>query len=309
MVRTRRETERPVQRAKGPLWRRKPWYRRGGPWVSLLAAAAAGVVGAVIIVGGNGTPSPGRPYVGGDLHSLIVDPTDPSRLFVGGHGGVAVSTDQAKTWRTIGTLNGADAMGWAFTDEAILVGGHPGLFVSTDDGRTFAQENEGLPATDIHALGAGEGIIYAASPQAGVFASTDGGDSWQMRTRGAGQTFMGPLLVDPRDAQRLLAPDMQAGGIAESTDGGRTWRSLGGMPGAMWLTWDANDTDHVIASGAGQAVETTDGGATWRQIEVPTGALALEMDPASGRLYAAVHEGTEAVVWVSTDGGATWRRP
>jgi photosystem II stability/assembly factor-like uncharacterized protein len=77
----------------------------------------------------------------------------------------------------------------------------------------------------------------------------------------------------------------------------------------MWLTWDPGDTNHVIASGAGQAVETTDGGATWHQIDVPTGALAVEMDPTlRGRLYAAVHEGTSAVVWVSTNGGTTWRR-
>jgi hypothetical protein len=307
MVRTRQETEKRAQRAKGPRWRRKPWYQRPTPWAFVLALA--GVVGTFLLVGGDDGSSPNRPYVGGDLHSLVVDPTDGSRLFVGGHDGVAASLDQGRTWRQVATLKGADAMGWAFTDQAVMVGGHPGLFVSTDGGRTFAQDNEGLPATDVHALGAGEEIIYAASPAAGVFASTDGGRSWEMRTDRAGQTFMGPILVDPQDPQRLLAPDMQAGGIAESTDGGRTWRSLGGMPGAMWLTWDANDTDHVIASGAGQAVETTDGGATWQQIEVPTGALAVEMDPTRGRLYAAVHEGMEAVVWVSTDGGVTWRKP
>jgi len=304
----RHEAERQRSAPKGPRWRRKPWYRRGQAWNWIISAVAAGGLTVFLMRVGDGPSSPTRPYVGGDLHSLVADPADASRLFVGGHGGVAVSTDDGATWRQITTLDGADAMGWAFTDEAILVGGHPGLFVSRDGGRTFAQENEGLPATDIHGLGAGEGVIYGASPAAGLLASTDGGESWEIRSEEAGRSFMGPILVDPEDPKRLLAPDMQVG-VVESTNGGRSWRVLGGMPGAMWLTWDPQDTEHVIASGAGQAVETTDAGKTWTQIEVPTGAMAVELQPTgSGTLYAAVHEGTEAVVWLSGDGGATWKK-
>lgn len=273
-----------------------------------MSALVAGSLTVFLMRSGGEPTSPTHPYVGGDLHSLVADPAHTSRLFVGGHDGVAVSTDDGAAWRQITTLDGADAMGWAFTDDAIMVGGHPGLFVSRDDGRTFGQENAGLPATDIHALGAGEGLIYGASPAAGVFASTDGGESWEIRSDEAGRSFMGPILVDPSDPERLLAPDMQAG-VVESTDGGRRWRVLGGMPGAMWLTWDPQRTEHVIASGAGQAVETTDAGKTWTQINVPTGAMAVEIHPtSSGTLYAAVHNGTEAVVWVSADGGTTWKK-
>lgn len=285
-------------------------HRSRGTLVAWLAAVGLGVVATIVLTRPDtGTSSPGRPFVGGDLHSLVMAPAPTSRLYVGGHEGVAASVDGGRTWRQVESLEGADAMGWAFTDEAVLVGGHPGLFVSEDGGRTFRQDNDALPATDIHALGSGAGVIYAASPQLGVFASTDGGASWEVRTDQVGQGFMGSILVDPRDPDHLIAPDMQAGAV-ESSDGGGSWGVLGGVPGAMWVSWDPADTDRILVSGLGQAAQTQDGGRTWAQVPVPEGASVVEIDPDDpDTLYAAVHEAADAVVWTSRDGGSTWSMP
>jgi photosystem II stability/assembly factor-like uncharacterized protein len=274
-----------------------------------LAIVGIAVALTVFLTSDDGSPPSVRPFVGGDLHSLAIAPSASERLYVGGHEGVAVSTDDGRTWRQIESLAGADAMGWAFTEDRVLVGGHPGLFVSADGGRTFRQENDGLPATDIHALGAGPGVIYVASPQLGVFASTDGGFSWEMRTDQVGQGFMGTILVDPENPDRLIAPDMRAGAV-ESKDGGRSWRVLGGVEDAMWVSWDARDTDNIIVSGMGRAALTRDGGRSWKPLSVPAGVSAVEVsavDP--NTFFAAVLEGTEAVVWVSLDAGGTWNRP
>lgn len=296
------------KRPKGPRYRRPPWYRWPGPWIALAVALAAGMVLLLSPIGDGGGGSGTEPYVGGDLHSLAVDPAT-GRLYVGGHGGVAVSTDGGSTWRQIDSLDGADAMGWAFTGERVLVGGHPGISASTDGGSIFEQRNQGLPATDIHALGGDEGILYAGSPQVGILTSEDGGETWDVVTDQAGQSFMGRILVDPEDPTHLMAPDM-ASGAAESTDGGRTWSALGGVSGAMWVSWDPADTDHVTVSAIGQAAESTDGGATWQQLQVPEGASIVEIDPEDpARLYAGVHEGENALVWTSTDGGRSWKMP
>lgn len=249
------------------------------------------------------------PVVGGDLHSLVADPATPDRAFVGGHGGVAVSTDGGQMWRQVPTLEGADAMGWAYAGDRIIVGGHPGLFVSEDDGRTFERRNDGLPSTDIHALGSSPdgSILYAASPAVGVFVSEDGGQSWEVRSDDAGQSFMGRILVDPDNRDRVVAPDMQ-GGAVESTDGGRTWRSLGGAPGTMWVSWDPGDIAHLVVSGTRETLESRDGGATWEPLEVPDGVMVVEI--VAGRpdtLLAAAHSGNNAVISVSTDGGRNWK--
>jgi photosystem II stability/assembly factor-like uncharacterized protein len=313
MAKTQARTKPKGGRRQGP--RKKPpppWYRRPETrtWAAVLGLAV--VAAATLYLTRDRPPeqsSSSLPVTGGDLHSLVVDPVRSARLFVGGHEAVAVSEDGGKTWEPIPSLENADAMGWAFTDQLILVGGHPGISVSTDGGKTFEPRNDGLPLTDIHALGAGEDVIYAGSPAAGVLASTDQGASWEIRSEEAGRAFMGRILVDPQDHDHLVAPDMQAGAAA-STDGGRSWNALGGVQGAMWVTWDPNDTDHIIVTSTGAAAESTDGGDTWHDLDIPEDASIVEMNPDDPNLlYAAVLDAPEVVVYVSRDGGETWRRP
>lgn len=315
MVKTRRRppsSEKQARPRRKPNFRKKPppWHQRY-PWLPW--ALGLGVVAIVIIALGSGrrdAPAPGesvsRPTVGADLHSLAVDPNDPDTIYVGSHQGVSVSSDRGATWEVVESLEGADAMGWAFTDNAILVGGHPGLMVSTDGGETFEPRNDELPSTDVHALGAGKNVIYAGVAGAGTLASTDGGTDWETRSEEVGGALMGRIVVDPTDDEHVLAPDMGRG-VMESSDGGRSWRSLGGVPAAMWVTWDGSDPDHIIATTQGAAAETTDGGDTWNELQIPEGASIVEFSPDDPKiLYAAVLQDPNARVFVSRDGGQQW---
>ncbi len=269
------------------------------------------IFGAALVMsrdgGTPGSPSTGA-VVGGDLHSLVVDPTNPERLFVGGHQAVSTSSDGGRTWEAVSSLANADAMGWAFSTEAVYVSGHPGLSRSTDGGRTFHRHNQGLPDTDLHAFGAGAGILYGASPGAGVFASADGGQTWQVRSKEAGQSFFGRMVVDPADADHVVAADARAG-VVESSDGGRTWRRLGASPAAAWLSAAGAGLESLVASGARGAARSDDGGRTWTPLQLPEGATLVEAAPTPGLLYAAGHEEDSAVIWASRDGGRTWARP
>ena len=268
-----------------------------------MAATAIALV--IVLAGGGGGGS--SLFVGGDLHSLAADPSDASHLFVGGHEGVAATTDGGRTWAQMRGLQGADAMGWAFMGRTVFVAGHPGLFRSDDAGRTFRKVNEQLPASDIHAVGGSGDNLYLASPAVGVAASTDGGKHWELRSS-EGRGFMGRILVDQTHAGRLLATDMQAG-VVESVDGGRTWQPLGAGGMGMWLTAVGGQPEHLIVSGMGGASETSDGGRTWHDLSVPAGATVIEASPADATtLFAAGLSGSNAVVWASKDGGRTWHR-
>ena len=102
---------------------------------------------------------------------------------------------------------------------------------------------------------------------------------------------------------------MQAGAV-QSSDGGRSWSVLGGVPGAMWVSWDPADTDRIVVSAMGQSALTRDAGRTWARLPVPDAASVVEIDANDpDTLYAGVLEGTEAVVWISRDGAATWTVP
>ena len=282
--------------------RRRRWARWGG------AVAAALLLGAgvtfLVTRGGDASRSAlSAAVVGGDLHSVAVV---GDALYVGGHAGVGVSRDGGRQWQQVDTLEGADPMGWAVTSDTVLVGGHPGLFRSTDNGTTFARVTGAGAVPDAHALGGAGTTFYLGSPQAGLMVSTDGGRSWQVRNAQAGRSFMGSILVDPKDPQRLIAPDMSAG-LTVSGDGGRTWKPLtGSPPGAMSAAWNPADTRQLIAVGSNGGARSSDGGTTWQQLNVPTGVSAVTYDEAGTVLYAAALDGERARTYRSTDGGATW---
>jgi photosystem II stability/assembly factor-like uncharacterized protein len=300
--------QRRLRPAPHPLARKRPSPKARRP-VGLLIGAAVIAVGAMVLwMNRSDAPTSGSaPFVGGDLHSFVAVPGADPVLFAGGHEAVSVSTDDGRTWSAVESLQDADAMGWAFLDGSIWVGGHPGLEISTDGGQSFQPRNDGLPATDIHALGGSDSVLYAASPAAGFLASTDEGATWEIRNPGVGQSFMGAILVDPSDPDRVVAPDMSAGAV-ETTDGGRTWRVLGGVAGAMWISWDPADTERIIVSATGVATLTEDGGATWSSLEVPTDVSIVQIEPDDPNTWYAAAWSQDGTVDVSTstDGGETW---
>lgn len=288
--------------------RRRSFYARNRNKVFLgaLALVALGVF--LLNRGGSEEGSASATaFTGGDFHSLVADPSKPGRIYAGGHQAVALSVNGGRTWEEVESLEGADAMGWGFTETAVFLAGHPGLNVSKDGGQAFGQANQGLPATDLHSFGAAGEVLYAGSP-AGLLASTDGGASWQVRNRSASQSYMGRILVNPAEPDHLVAPDMSSG-VVESRDGGRSWRSLGGLDGAAWVSWDPANPARIVATGGGRAVRTEDGGRTWTILELPSGASIVEVDPNDAQaLYAGVHDGERVTVYVSKDGGGSWQR-
>lgn len=271
--------------------------------VAVVALALIGVAGVLLSKIGSGGAEPSTASsvtVGGDLHTVS---DVKGRLYVAGHQAAGVSSDGGKTWRSIPSLTNADPMGWAVTSDAILVGGHPGMFRSIDGGETF--EQVALDFADVHALGGASGVLYAGSAERGILASTDGGATWEPRNTTVGQSFMGTMLVDPNNPDRIVAPDM-SGALTTSTDGGRTWTPLGGPMGAMSATWNPTDTREILAVGMNGGAISTDGGASWQEVALPAGTTAASYAEDGRTIYAGVLNGVQATTYRSTNGGATW---
>jgi len=241
------------------------------------------------VSGTSGSAATG-PTVGGDLHALTLA---GSRLFVSGHAGAGY-LDRPGNWTQIASLDSQDGMGWAQTPSGVLVGGHKGLYFSSDDGATFRRASAKLPATDIHALGSAGKTVYLASPQAGLLVSKDAGASFEQRNR-IGSGFMGTIMVDPANPKRAIAPDMELGALM-TTDGGNTWKKLGGPGGTMSVAWNPSTSERIVVIGMDGASVSTDAGKSWSSLPVPAGTAAATYDT-QGNLYAATLKGDRALVF------------
>lgn len=126
--------------------------------------------------------------------------------------------------------------------DRLLAGTAAGLYTSDDEGETWLIR--GLASYEVWQVRpSSDGTLFAGTQPAGLFRSTDNGDSWKemesFSNAPEAQTWCVPvkpklpgraraLVVDKANADRLWV-GVEVGGIMRTTDGGASW-SLG-LPG------------------------------------------------------------------------------
>jgi photosystem II stability/assembly factor-like uncharacterized protein len=141
-------------------------------------------------------------------------------------------------------------------------------------------------------------IMYVTDSKAGVFKSTDGGNTWVPKNNGitARQGNTGDeipvfcLTIDPNDYDTLWVGTQSQRGFFKSTDGGETWKKMDNGVVERGLTTrgfgvDPQDSDVVYAAGEVSSWE-------W------AGVYRL------GREF----EMVQGVVYKTTDGGQVWKK-
>jgi photosystem II stability/assembly factor-like uncharacterized protein len=277
-------------------------------WVALVAIAAGGafwLAKSQAQGGGEAVepPASGLPNTP-DYHSLLVDPADPQRIFLGTHGGLYESTDGGRSWE-FATLEGQDAMNLARTpEETLWTAGHDVLAKSDDGGQTWTDVRpEGLPSLDLHGFATdprNPRSLYAAVAGEGLYHSADAGATFSAFSSEVGADVMA-LAVAPDG--RILAGDMRLG-LLTSSDGGKTWRQTL-REGVMGLAINPSDPARVLATGRGIFL-STDGGKNWKQVR-PVGpgagpAAWAPSDPQTGYVV-----GFDRTFYTTTDAGASWQ--
>jgi photosystem II stability/assembly factor-like uncharacterized protein len=160
-------------------------------------------------------------------------------------------------------------------------------------------------------------IMFAASSEAGVFKSSDGGRSWRPLSIALSVPQVCCLLVDPQHPRTVYAGT--AKGVAKSTDGGASWRFTGLTRSSVAaLAFDPRDPETLFAGTTEGLFRSADGGASWRPADTRMGvASVLAFDPSDPRrVYAAASYGDpynegawsrgESGVFASSDGGRSW---
>ncbi|MEE8386124.1 MAG: hypothetical protein V3S01_09420, partial [Dehalococcoidia bacterium] len=243
---------------------------------------------------------------GGRIRSLVVDWTQPNTMYAGSvSGGIWRTTDGGQNWFPLDDFMANLAV-------ATLVM-HP-----SNSNILYAGTGEGVFAM----IGSDEGTNNAAAMRgAGIFKTTDGGNTWTQlaSTTGANWFYVNRLAISPVNGQIILAATNS--GIWRTTDGGQNWTQR-----TTTATYDVDfdlpntpgqPANNAVAGRNGSAQYSTDGGVTWftsafSGIGGGSGRVELAVSfstppPNLGRVYASVDiNGGE--IWRSADGGQNYAR-
>lgn len=267
------------------------------------------VVGLAAVAWALTRPGPGAPMswfrLGTqDVHSLAFVGDDPLHLLFGHHNGITETRDGGKTWAPLPV--GEDAMGMAAAEDgSIVIAGHEVFTASGDGGQTWTQIAADLPSLDIHGFArdpVDPARMWAYLAVGGLWESTDHGVHW---TRVREDNVIFPVAVNDGSTTRLLGVDLS--GLVASTDGGRSWTTLGVPPGLPVMSLVATPDGRTIYLGSGDGLfRSDDGGETWVATGYTGSAFALATTP-DGRTVGVVSRTTE--FFLSVDGGTTWPGP
>lgn len=301
-------SSRTVTRSRRPSRTRRPApSRTARPDVLIAAVTAIAVLAAVVAVvvfAGDEDAGPSTaadsPVELAHVHGLGVDPGSGD-LYAGTHYGLFRLPEGGEPTRVGGLVQ--DLMGFTVVGPGhFLASGHPGegqlrpanlgLIESTDGGRSW-QTLSLAGQADFHALEAKHGMVYGY--HAGRLMVSADKRTWETRASIA----MADLAVSSRDPQTVLATTQE--GLARSTDGGRSFRVVGGAPLLALVTWP--EVGRVVGVDPDGGVHVSeDGGITWQQ-RGSTGGAPEALAASGQQVYVAL----EDRIVESGDGGRTFQ--
>ncbi|WP_126595269.1 WD40/YVTN/BNR-like repeat-containing protein [Dictyobacter aurantiacus] len=228
------------------------------------------------------------------------------------------ATPDAQKVNVFGTAaNHVHAM-MALPGNVLLVATHYGLYRSADTGKSWSGPNQGMgdmmtssltssPMDRQHVYLLAEHSLSSQTGTIGLYASSDGGSSWQPASKASDTGKMYTIVAGNRSANELYAyvPTKGANGFVVSQDGGKHFSSPGPLPFGRILGILAlpGQPGQLLVYSNDGAARSSDGGAHWQTIKDFTSAV-YNMTTSGPRepIYASGDQG----IMVSKDGGKSF---
>jgi photosystem II stability/assembly factor-like uncharacterized protein len=238
-------------------------------------------------------------------------------LYVGSNLGLHQSNNNGDTWEGLGLGYAGKINALAMEGSQIYCGTSNGFYKSSDFGDTWHFSISGLPSNvSIRSILVQNHALYLGTFKAGIYISTNGGDSWVSCNNGLNSLIVNSLFSDGNSifaGTSGLSPSLQSG-VYKSTDQGNTWQYLSnGLPlGIEVFAITSNGTKMYIGTNAG-VYSSADNGNTWSHAAygIPSTTtrtvLAIGEHIFAGQNYAGnPNSPYYGGVSTSDDGGINW---
>ncbi|HEY5095309.1 MAG TPA: hypothetical protein VII69_09360 [Candidatus Eremiobacteraceae bacterium] len=244
---------------------------------------------------------------GQQIASLLVDPSNPNRVFAAvlGHPygpnterGVFRSLDGGATWKRV--LYKDENTG--AVDLAFAPGNSNKIYADMWASRQLPWETGGS----------------VDGPGSGLYVSTDGGDSWQPLTKGLPTWAQGlgriGIGIAPNDSNRMyaLVDSRDETGVYRSDDAGESWRRVntesritGRGSDFAWVRVAPDNADRIIVSNTA-SYRSDDGGVSFTSFKGAPGGddyHSTWINPLHPEIIAMA---SDQGATISVNGGATW---
>jgi photosystem II stability/assembly factor-like uncharacterized protein len=220
--------------------------------------------------------------------TLVVDPSDSSRLYAGGSP-LYRSDDAAASWTSLAPPNGSvEALSLdPASSGTVWAGSSAGLFRSDDRGQTWSGPEFAQEVYTLLFDGRNPGRAFAGSfydiepgfygyPEGGsIFVSLNGGGSFNRHPHEFGSAVTA-IATDPFDERRLYVGTL-ADGVSSSADYGATWPNPAPESKAFGrinsLVADPVRAGHLYAATARGVFRSTDYATSWQTFSSGLGQL------------------------------------
>jgi photosystem II stability/assembly factor-like uncharacterized protein len=265
---------------------------------------------------------------GGDARSLAYDPQNPDHIFLGTTtGSVFASIDGGKSWSHFGHLGSREdyvidhividpkntaiifTSAWSLEDQK-----SGNVFRSHDGGKTWtALPDMREKSVRALAMAPSDSNVLVAGALDGVYASKDGGDSWQRVSPPSPAEIRNieSVTIDPNNPNIIYAGTWHL--AWKTKDGGMTWHRINqGMvddSDVFSIIVDSTNPSLVYASACSGIYKSEIAGELFHKVDgIPFSARrtrVLKQDPNN---HDVVYAGTTQGLWKTIDAGRTWKQ-
>ena len=244
------------------------------------------------------------------VFSLVQDPRNRGRLYLGTDNGLFLSDNEGAAWRPLaGTLAERNIRSLVFDPQ-----GERSLYVATDQGVFAGKNNQwtrlkaGLPYDDVRVVAADSQGEIIAGAFGGVYRLNKSKNRWQELNSGLSDTRIRALAVDS-SSPGIIYAGTATSGVFKTTNGGENWQEFnrGLLNSTVMTLLYVPSTEPTVYVGTVDGIfESKSGKLPWQSIgpDLPFTVSAVAYNPKRPtQLYA----GSGGRLYVSHDAGKTWR--